>query len=284
MNKTWNFPAGEVGVQLVDPPEQLKTPIYLTLQDATSEGIVRLMMTVDAYHQAGYHNLNLYMPYVPYGRQDRATAEGTNFGLSMFTQILGLAGFREIVIVDPHSQVTVDLLEDVCLDLVVVAQQEFLEHLPILQGPNYWKDDWVVVAPDKGAVGRAYEAVEVLGIPNVVVADKIRDPKTGEIVGMSLSGDITGKNVLVVDDICDGGRTFIELAKYLDAALTRALFVTHGIFSKGYNVVAEAYHHVYTTDTIPTDRQDQTADKIPVSNVIHISQLPRFANYARDPK
>lgn len=251
MNKHWNFPAGEVGVQLVDPPDDLSTPIYLALQGAASKDIMRLMMEVDAYQQAGYHNLNLYVPYVPYGRQDRVTSPGTNFGLGMFTQILNLAGFREIMIVDPHSPVTVALLENICLNLIVVEQHELVGHLPLFNDLNLPKSEWVVVAPDKGAIGRAKRAAERLSIPNVAVADKIRDPKTGEITGMSLDGDIVGKHVLVVDDICDGGRTFIELAKHLTGAVSRTLFVTHGIFSKGCGIVAAAYDAVYTTDSFP---------------------------------
>jgi N-terminal domain of ribose phosphate pyrophosphokinase len=124
------------GRRAVSPPDKSTTPIYLTLKGAESEDIMRLMMEVDAYQQAGYHNLNLYMPYVPYGRQDRVTTEGTNFGLSMFVQILKLAGFREIVIVDPHSSVTVDLLEDACLNLVVIEQHELLDSIPLKPGRN----------------------------------------------------------------------------------------------------------------------------------------------------
>lgn len=266
MNKHWNFPAGEVGVQLVDPPDNLSTPICLTLQGAASEDIMRLMMEIDAYRQAGYFNINLYLPYVPYGRQDRVTSPGTNFGLAAFCSILKTAKLHEILIVDPHSQVTVKQLREVCIFQTVVEQHELLEHLPIFDGRP--KEDWVVVAPDKGARERAQKAALELSIPNVVTADKIRDPDTGHIVNISLDGTVTGKHVLVVDDICDGGRTFIELAKSLTDAASRTLFVTHGIFSQGFEVVAAAYNAVYTTDTFPR----KPGDGVPSANIIPINQ------------
>ena len=68
-------------------------------------------------------------------------------------------------------------------------------------------------------------------------ADKKRDPSNGEITGTVVYSEHLGsQDVLIVDDICDGGRTFIELAKELRHLTTGRiyLYVTHGIFSKGH--------------------------------------------------
>ena len=75
------------------------------------------------------------------------------------------------------------------------------------------------------------------------LASKIRDTKTGYITETKLQGEVRGRDVLIFDDICDGGRTFIELAKSLKAkgAKKISLYITHGIFSKGKDVL---YNHI----------------------------------------
>lgn len=82
-----------------------------------------------------------------------------------------------------------------------------------------------------------------------VAAAKVRDQLTGEITGLSMPDIESGLSILVVDDICDGGRTFTELAslikKYEPKKLV--LYVSHGIFSKGIECILESgYDAIYT--------------------------------------
>jgi ribose-phosphate pyrophosphokinase len=77
----------------------------------------------------------------------------------------------------------------------------------------------------------------------VVTASKVRVQATGHLVTGELSGEsVTGKRVLIVDDICDGGATFIGLAaKLREAGATDVvLFVSHGIFSRGVRALTDA--------------------------------------------
>jgi ribose-phosphate pyrophosphokinase len=120
-------------------------------------------------------------------------------------------------------------------------------------------DELVVVAPDKGAVKRATlvaESLISLDTPErILFGEKVRDPGSGEILEtlvLTRMGEtfthltpdklapfpLKGKPMLIVDDICDGGRTFIELAKVLREFEPSEiiLYVTHGIFSKGFEV------------------------------------------------
>ncbi|MEI8631794.1 phosphoribosyltransferase family protein [Vibrio sp. PP-XX7] len=85
----------------------------------------------------------------------------------------------------------------------------------------------------------------------MIQAQKLRNLKTGEIIKTEVLGDVKGKKVLIADDICDGGRTFVELAKVLksEGATEISLFVTHGIFSKGFEVFAGLIDVIYTTDS-----------------------------------
>ena len=100
---------------------------------------------------------------------------------------------------------------------------------------------------------KTLEAAKELGLP-MVRADKIRSTDTGEITGTVVySEHIGSKDFLIADDICDGGRTFIELAKVL-RPLTDGkiyLYVTHGIFSKGLDVFEGLIDGVYTANPFP---------------------------------
>jgi ribose-phosphate pyrophosphokinase len=100
--------------------------------------------------------------------------------------------------------------------------------------------------------------MDVFGLCNVVYCNKKRDPETGKLDGFSIydydpNPNSNGTELLIVDDICDGGGTFVGLAKKLREAGAKKvhLFVTHGIFSKG--VPLEGIDTIYTTDSFQPD-------------------------------
>jgi ribose-phosphate pyrophosphokinase len=117
-----------------------------------------------------------------------------------------------------------------------------------------WDSATVIIAPDKGAVPRAEVAARFIGSHEVKYATKVRNPENGEILRTEIQdGDYKGKNLLIVDDICDGGRTFIELAKVLrEHNPSRIdLYITHGIFSKGFEVFEGLIDHFYVANMLP---------------------------------
>jgi ribose-phosphate pyrophosphokinase len=111
----------------------------------------------------------------------------------------------------------------------------------------------VLVAPDKGATAKVAALANLLQ-HRWIQGDKVRDPKTGALSGFSVDDDgksIEGCHLVVVDDICDGGGTFIGLGEELNKLKPKSmdLYVTHGIFSKGYDKLLEIYTTIHTTDT-----------------------------------
>ena len=94
------------------------------------------------------------------------------------------------------------------------------------------------------------------GIKDIIIGSKNRDIK-GNITHTSISGGVSdseNKTFVIVDDICDGGRTFIELAKVIRKDYSKdskiVLIITHGIFSKGFDTVFEHVDEVYTTNSV----------------------------------
>lgn len=166
----------------------------------------------------------LELPYLPYARQDKDISNVATFSLHTFATLLNSLRFAEVKTFDPHN---------------AELSKKLINNLSITM-PNYqhilWQLQAYPVFPDKGAALR-YGAKLV-----DVVCDKIREPLTGAITGISISGTIINGSYLIIDDICDGGRTFIEVAKKLYEAGAKEvhLYVSHGIFSKGLDVLHDA--------------------------------------------
>lgn len=248
-NKVWKFLAGEVGVtHFVKENQKI---FHLFLQSGESDQIMKVLLQANAIkHQVSDAKIHLVAPYVPYGRQDRVSAPGTSFSLEVFAQVIGTAGFESITVVDPHSPVTIEQLKKYIPIVNSYKACEFVDDRITSYIP--WEEwtDVVVLAPDKGAVQRARECALRLGIGETHFAEKKRDPATGEILGIEAPTIKPNHHVLIIDDICDGGRTFIELAKEIEGkCASKTLFVTHGIFSKGYWAVADHFDGVWGTDS-----------------------------------
>lgn len=254
----WHFPAGEYGVRytqgdgMTEVMRNKDAPVWLRLTNGSADATIQLLMHNDALRRMGYKDIRLFMPYVPYGRQDRVTASGTAFSLEVFAKLINNALFDQVIVIDPHSQVTVSLLDRVRVIPADAAMGQFPFHL--LPRPIF---EHILVAPDKGAVDRVNACAKTLGMGSdrVIYATKERDSESGRLKITGIHRPFEGgedKDLLVIDDICDGGATFIELAKYLKSVgFTQkpTLYVTHGIFSKGLAELREHYQCIIATDS-----------------------------------
>lgn len=179
----------------------------------------------------------LVLTYLPYGRQDKEISNSSTFALRTFADLLNSLNFDAIVINDPHSSIALDLIK------FSVAKYP----TDIVNKVKELTKTTILCYPDKGALDK-YKTK--LLYPNIY-GEKVRDQLTGNITKYDLIGSPEAQNILIVDDICDGGMTFILLAKELLKAGAKEvnLFVSHGIFSKGIKVLKEAgIKRVFTTD------------------------------------
>lgn len=181
---------------------------------------------------------DLDITYLPYARQDKAIDNQSTFALRVFANILNSMKWNVIAIQDPHSSLALDL---------IFKSYAYYPHRELTNTIIETKSD-AVCYPDKGAFSKYTSVYEHICL---AYADKVRNPLSGEIIGMGLHKviDLTDKRLLIVDDICDGGRTFTELAKllYENGAKEVNLFVTHGLFTKGLRPLKDAgILNVYT--------------------------------------
>jgi ribose-phosphate pyrophosphokinase len=204
--------------------------------------LAQLKMLLDQYGLKTY----LRLTYLPYGRQDKEISNSSTFALHTFSFLLNSLKFKEVVIVDPHSSVSLDLIDNSRAVYPVGRVMSVLNET----GAD------IICYPDKGALVKYSKVYWELKAP-FIYGEKVRDQLTGNITGYSVMGDPSGKNVLIVDDICDGGMTFKILAKDLLAlgAKSVVLFVTHGLFSKGTRTLFDSgISRIFTADTEITKR------------------------------
>jgi len=234
------FPGGEVNVRLPEGVNRGKAPYAIEAVIRDSDGVMALLMTKDAIDRSCLRGSEsfLLLHYVPYGRQDRVCNKGEALSVKVFANLVNGMKFSKVVISDPHSDVTPALIDNCEVD----------EQFNIVKSKLFWRDiksgALTVVSPDIGAAKKT----EKLGV-EFVQGLKHRNPETGQLSGFSYIGDVTGKRLIIVDDICDGGGTFVGLAKVLidGGALSVDLYVTHGIFSKGKDVLtSNGIRNIYT--------------------------------------
>lgn len=238
--EVFNFHGGEVHFKFKGFIAVPNLTLSVHTDLGTSDEIMLLVLFA-TYCQDHDMRYTLNLRYVPYARQDRYTSHSEPFSLKAFTKLLNTLNPLWVDIYDAHSDVTPALINHVRN----VSRRYIVENNLIAR--NWLKnDDAVVVAPDAGALKKNFEVAQRFGLP-LVVASKHRNVLTGEIDRTTIDTqniDINGKSLVILDDICDGGKTFIELAKAIRKDYTPKeikLFVTVGIFSKGVDVVANEF-------------------------------------------
>jgi len=249
-----NFPGGEVHARL-RPRESFKgASLDIKARIRNSADLMTVLMMKEAWHSCGGKDVNLYLPYFPYSRQDRSTEPGDPFSLRVFCEILKSQNFNSVSTLDAHSLVTETLMGRNFTNLLPYQSiQDFMYGLFL---KRHLKDNGKItlVAPDAGAAKRVENIAKSVGIgyytkTKVALALKTRDPYTGNITGYRVLDELSDQCILI-DDLCDGGRTFIEFAKSLqNRPKFLALFVTHGIFSKGIEVLEPHFDFIGTTDS-----------------------------------
>lgn len=244
----FKFPGGELHIKLNNNIDYEKiTRVIITQRIASTDDFFAIAIAKDALERKGVRNFDLVLPYIPYGRQDRVAVEGESFTLEVFANFLNSLNFHTIYSIDPHSQIT---------PLKINGFKEKPINNILMTLFTDIGNNLCLVVPDEGAVDRSRKIVSQFHeITSVVYGSKVRDPETGWLTDFKISvDDLGGRTCLVMDDICDGGGTFIGLGKKLKEhnAGKCLLYVTHGIFSKGFDELLKYYDHIYTTNSYKT--------------------------------
>lgn len=274
------FPDGQQSLDLTEWTQlnQYTDPVKIITRLNSFKDIEILICAVAAIRNIKPNReIALVAPYFLGARSDRKFEEGgVNYLKQVICPIINSLNFSSVVTLDPHS----DVLE-ACLNNFEKVNNFSLvdDALSYIIGEGE-EDQVVLVSPDAGAYKKVFDVAKVFEIEKIITATKVRDLKTGNILRTEIPVLDQHNNLkyVIVDDICDGGRTFIELAKVIKDSRPTAkiyLVVTHGIFSAGFGELGEYFNGIYCTNSVKdivkdsedTDIEREMKEKVKQLNV-----------------
>lgn len=232
--KFWKFPAGEIGCRHL----RSTSPKVISARLTNSEELIKLCLAVDAIKNKPLEiPKHLNINYMPYARQDKVHEFGDSFSLRVIVGIIDNLGFESVGILDPHSDVAANLFTKTRV-IVHNGSSHFRSYVK-----SWDHKKTIMVVPDVGARKRCEQWANVTDITQLVQVFKKRDPATGKITKLEIPGCPIDSywqqydRFIIADDICDGGGTFIGIAKELESLGIKNLreklylYTTHGVYS-----------------------------------------------------
>ncbi|CAA0178324.1 ribose-phosphate diphosphokinase [Tenacibaculum maritimum] len=239
------FSGGEPHIKITSNLKDV-TAVTITHRIQSFNDMGMLLLASNALKNMGIHTIHILLPYFPAARQDRLMISGEPLSVKVYADIINSQNFSSVTIFDPHSEVAPALLNN----CKVVDNLKFIQEVT-----SQIANDVLLIAPDGGALKKIYKVASYLQKYKVVECSKSRNVETGQLSGFKVyENDLKGQDCLIVDDICDGGGTFLGLAKELKAKNAGNLYlaVSHGIFSKGFKDLQKHFTKLFTTDSFKT--------------------------------
>nr|WP_294786236.1 ribose-phosphate diphosphokinase [uncultured Flavobacterium sp.] len=239
--QSFTFSGGEPHIKIA-PDFDANKKVTITHRLNSFNDLGLLCVTVDALRRMDVKIIDLFIPYFPAARQDRVMIPGEPLSVKVYADIINAMQLNKVFVFDAHSEVTPALLNN----STVIPNYTFIKEVLNRIGENV-----KLISPDGGALKKIYKVSEFLGGVEVVECSKSRDVKTGRLSGFKVyEDDLNGMDCLIVDDICDGGGTFVGLAEELKKKNAGKLYlaVSHGIFNKGFEVL-DCFDGIFTTNS-----------------------------------
>lgn len=238
----FTFSGGEPHIRIETELDASHT-VDVTTRITSFNDVGVLCLAADALRRLHVSLDTLVIPYFPAARQDRIMSYGEPLSVKVYADIINMLGFKKVIVFDPHSDVTPALINGIR----VVDNHKFIEKVIRYIGTSVH-----LVSPDGGALKKIYQLSESLnGLP-VIECSKHRNVVSGKLQGFKIYDEsFNGQDILIVDDICDGGATFLGIGEVLRNYNIGSMYlaVSHGIFSKGLDVLGDMFERIYTTNS-----------------------------------
>lgn len=231
----------------------------------------------------------LVIGYMPYSRIDRVHEANTAFSLKIITQLLSeqTSALEEVFVLDPHSPETLTKFKEFGMKVQEIDYSLVDE---VMEFANVNLDETWIVFPDKGAANR----YDYYKYPNVIICEKTRNFATGAIEsvkakitksnGTSVTKGMypkdTKQNLIVIDDLCSYGGTFVKALEAIEEHpqinFDKAwLVITHAEKAMEKGKVLEKYDKVFCTDSIsvPAESKDMTVEKFTEDATVYFKKV-----------
>jgi ribose-phosphate pyrophosphokinase len=233
---------------------------YVFLVQSThspTENLMELLLMIDAVRRASADKVIAVLPYYGYARQDRKDRPRVAIGSKLVANMLVAAGADRVITMDLHAPQIQGYF-----DIPVDHLDSSAVFIPYIQ--NLRLENLTFAAPDVGAANRIREIASYFEV-DMVICDKHRK-RANEISSMQVIGDVEGRDIVLIDDICDTGGTLAKSAALLKekgARSVRAL-ITHPVLSgKAYeNIENSVLEELVVCDTIPIKKELTTKIKV----------------------
>lgn len=238
-----------------------------------SDNLMELLMMIDAAKRASAGYITAVIPYYGFARQDRKDRPRVAIASKLIANLLTVAGANRVMTMDLHApqiqgffDIPVDHLDSSAI---------FIPYIENLDLKNY-----VFAAPDVGSTNRVREVASYFGA-EMVICDKYRK-KANEVGSMTVIGDVSGKHVILIDDIVDTAGTLCKAASLLKekGALSVRAFCTHPVLSgKAYENVANSdLEKLVVCDTIPLKQQSDKIEVLTTAQLFAVAIKNTFEN------
>jgi ribose-phosphate pyrophosphokinase len=227
---------------------------------------MELLLMIDAAKRASAYKIVAVIPYYGYARQDRKDKPRVAIGSKLMATLLEAAGANRVITMDLHAP-QIQAFFDIPVDHLD-SSAIFIPYIESLKLANL-----CFAAPDVGSTNRVRELASFFNAP-MVICDKHRK-RANEIASMVVIGDVLGKDVVLIDDICDTGGTLAKSAGLLmeKGAVSVRAFCTHPVLSgKAYeNIENSVLQELIVCDTIPLKSQTPKIKVISVADLFAIA-------------
>ncbi len=227
-----------------------------------TDNLMELMMMMDAARRASASYIVAVIPYFGFARQDRKHRPRVSIGSKLVANILTTAGANRVITMDLHAP-QIQGFFDIPLDHLD-SSAVFIPYIKKLDLENV-----VFAAPDMGSTSRVRTYAKYFG-KDMVICDKHRE-KANQVAHINLIGDVKGKDIIVIDDICDTANTLCMVAEKImeEGAKTVRAFCTHPVLSgKAYESIENSVmKELVVCDTIPLRKESSKIKVLSVASL-----------------
>jgi len=260
--RTHVFPDGELIVYVEEDVRGRDCFVVLSTCDPVNANMMELLIFADSLRRASAKRITAVVPYFGYGRQDRKERGRTPITAKLVSNLIQEAGFDRVLTMDLHAA-QIQGFFDIPVDHLAAAPlfKAYFDTHPIMV------EDVVVVSPDIGNVKMSNMFADMLGTEFAII-DK-RRIAGDSVKTQHLIGDVSGKNVLMIDDMVSTGGTVVEASRLLKehGAERISVAASHGVFSgpAAARIAESPVEKVVVTDSIPPgDRYALLGDRLEV--------------------
>ena len=266
------FSDGEIGVEYL---ESIRGQFVFLIQStfAPTDNLMELLLMIDAAKRASAYKVIAVIPYYGYARQDRKDKPRVAIGSKLVANMIVAAGADRVITMDLHApqiqgyfDIPVDHLDSSAIYI------PYIEDLKL--------ENLTFAAPDVGSANRIREIASYFEV-DMVICDKHRK-RANEIASMVVIGDVTNRDIVLIDDICDTGGTLCKSAGLLMEKGARSVraFCTHPVLSNNAyeNIENSVLKELVVCDTIPVKRSIDKLKVVSVADLFAIAIRNAFEN------